>query len=327
MKMMPNLPAYLHEVLGSAAAEIRPCPDAGQLPFLLQDVFDFLSTAITGIPVVLACPKTEQKPSLKHIRAQLSRAEMLLGRPVAYCPDELEPYERRNLIEQKQAFIVPGNQMYLPDLGIDLREYFSRARIRRVEAFNPSTQAFLIWWLLNHPVHQRVRVDDICSPLGYSKMSVTRVVRELVSTGLVESFVEGRFVGLKLLQTHAETWQKVQNRFKSPVKKTVWINQQFIDTSMRLAGLSALGMQSMLAPPDERCYAVSSTDWSRMKGSVSHIPQPAPGLAQLQIWTYKPDIVRNSKLVDTLSLWASLKDVPDDRVQISLDEMMKELRW
>lgn len=325
--MTPQLSTYLQEVLGSASTEIRPCPDAGQLPFLLQDVFEFLSTAIAGIPVVLACPKTEQKPSLKNIRAQLSRAEMLLGRPVAYCPDALEPYERRNLIEQKQAFIVPGNQMYLPDLGIDLREYFSKARIKRVEAFNPSTQAFLIWWLLNHPVQQRVRVDDICSPLGYSKMSVTRVVRELVGTGLVESFVKDRFVGLELLQTHEETWQKIQSRFKTPVKNTVWINQQFIDTSMRLAGLSALGMRSMLAPPDEKCYAVSSTDWSRIKGGVPHIPQPAPGHAQLQIWTYRPDIVEKSKLVDTLSLWASLKDDPDDRVQMSLDEMMKELRW
>ena len=35
-------------------------------------------------------------------------------------------YERKRLIEQKVPSIVPGNQLYLPDLGLDLREYFRR---------------------------------------------------------------------------------------------------------------------------------------------------------------------------------------------------------
>ncbi len=29
-----------------------------------------------------------------------------------------------DFIAQKVPFIVPGNQLYLPDLGLDLREYF-----------------------------------------------------------------------------------------------------------------------------------------------------------------------------------------------------------
>jgi hypothetical protein len=33
------------------------------------------------------------------------------------------------LIEQKVSFIVPGNQLYLPDLGLDLREYFRQRAV------------------------------------------------------------------------------------------------------------------------------------------------------------------------------------------------------
>ena len=43
---------------------------------------------------------------------------------MVYVTGALASYERKRLIEQKVPFMVPGNQLYLPDLGIDLREYF-----------------------------------------------------------------------------------------------------------------------------------------------------------------------------------------------------------
>lgn len=49
--------------------------------------------------------------------------------------------ERKRLIEQKVPLLVPGNQLYLPDLGIDLREYFRKPPTAPDTARSPATQA------------------------------------------------------------------------------------------------------------------------------------------------------------------------------------------
>ena len=107
--MDAQLQTYLRDVLGTAVAAVKPFVDADRLPYFLQEAFNFLSARIAGTGVVLAIPKPQANPSLKNIRAQLARAEAKLGHPVAYCPPVLASYERRNLKEQKQAFIVAGN--------------------------------------------------------------------------------------------------------------------------------------------------------------------------------------------------------------------------
>lgn len=40
--------------------------------------------------------------------------------PVVYVTTTLASYERKRLVQQKVPFIVPGNQLYLPELAIDL---------------------------------------------------------------------------------------------------------------------------------------------------------------------------------------------------------------
>jgi len=57
--------------------------------------------------------------------------DMLQARQQAdliYVRAQVTAYNRKRLIEQKVPFIVPGNQMYLPMLAIDLREHFRRIR-------------------------------------------------------------------------------------------------------------------------------------------------------------------------------------------------------
>jgi hypothetical protein len=51
----------------------------------------------------------------------------------------------------KIPFIVPGNQLYLPDLGLDLREYFRQRSPTAQSALSPSAQAMLITALLHQP--------------------------------------------------------------------------------------------------------------------------------------------------------------------------------
>lgn len=66
-----------------------------------------------------------------------------------YAAERLSFRERRALVEYKVPFVVPGNQLYLPDLGIYLREYLQRGAVGcKAAALKPSAQAILICSLL-----------------------------------------------------------------------------------------------------------------------------------------------------------------------------------
>jgi len=46
----------------------------------------------------------------------------------------------------------------------------------------------------------------------------------------------------------------------------------------------------------------------------------ADGLT-IEVWRYVPSMQATEKTVDALSLWLSLRDKQDDRIQLALDEM------
>ncbi len=114
--------AYLHETLGVARG-VCAWLGVGKLPYFLQDTFDVRELTFLDRQILLAIDKRPDKPGLANVRGQMDKLRQLAGMPVVYVTGTLASYERKRLIEQKVPFLVPGNQLYLPDLGIDLREY------------------------------------------------------------------------------------------------------------------------------------------------------------------------------------------------------------
>ena len=49
--------------------------------------------------------------------------------------------------------------------------------------------------------------------------------------------------------------------------------------------------------------------------------------ARIETWTYAPALLADGKGVDPLSLFLSLRDDPDERVQAALAAMMEGFTW
>jgi hypothetical protein len=138
--------AYLHETLG-ITPRVRAWPGADKLPYFMQDAFEVRELKLLDRQLLLALdkrPDGPNKPGPANVRGQMDKLRQLAGMPVVYVTGTLASYERKRLIEHKVAFLVPGNQLYLPDLGIDLREYFRRPPAAADTALSPATQAMLI---------------------------------------------------------------------------------------------------------------------------------------------------------------------------------------
>ena len=95
-----------------------------------------------------------------------------------------------------------------------------------------------------------------------------------------------------------------------------------------MAGMSALARQSMLADSPWPTYALSPTQWADAKQSGVQVSRlQIPDTCEWQLWHYEPALVADSEVVDPLSLTLSLRDEPDERVQLALDELKGSFPW
>ena len=321
---------YLHEVLGIPTPDVKPWARADELPYFLRDAFQFSELELLGQPIVLAIGRAEHQQSLSEVRTWLDKVRALAGQPAVYVTDVLASYERRRLIGQKVPFIVPGNQLYLPDLGLDLREYFRQRSPPAEAALSPSAQAMLITALLHQPWQVEWQPSKAAVALGYTPMTLSRVVKELTAAGLANAYTVGRSRWLRMEQLPELVWERVKPLLRTPVKRTVWVVAKGAAANRpgRLAGLSALARYSMLTEPKWPVYALSAADWkAATDAGVRELPEPAAGAHEWQLWSYSPALVPDATTVDPLSLTLSLQDNADDRVQLALDELKGAFPW
>lgn len=320
---------YLHDTLG-LVPKVRPWAGAGKLPYFLQDAFELRELKLLDRPILLAIDRQTNKPALANVRGQLDKLRALTGHPVIYVTRALASYERKHLIEQKVPFIVPGNQLYLPDLGIDLREYFRQRPQVPDTALSPATQAMLITTLLRKPWQADWQPAEIVTELGYTPMTLSRAVKELTAVGIATLHSEGRARWLRMERSAAETWEHAKPLLRNPVKRRIWAHPipKLKPPHVRLAGLSALARYSMLAEPEWPVYAVSLAQWkAATQTGIEILPEPLPGTCEWQLWHYSPVLVPNSETVDPLSLTLSLQDEADERVQLALGELKEHFPW
>lgn len=325
--LLTTVRQYLHEILGISTPEVRPWVRTDELPYFLREAFEFSELELLGLHIVLAMPRTEQRQSLSEVRVWLDKVRTIAGQPVVYVTDALASYERRRLIEQKVPFIVPGNQLYLPDLGLDLREYFRQRAPAAEAALSPSAQAMLITALLQQPWEAEWQPSKVGGALGYTPMTQSRVVKELTAAGCATAYTVGRSRWLRMEHPPRQIWERAKPVLRTPVKRTVWVDTDYPIAS-QLAGLSALAHYSMLAEPKWQVYAIGTSDWkAAVNAGVRELPEPIAGAREWQLWSYSPALLPGAATVDPLSLMLSLQDNSDDRVQIALDELKELLPW
>jgi hypothetical protein len=321
--------AYLHETLG-IARKVRAWAGSGKLPYFLQEAFEVRELKLLDRQILLAIDQRADRPGLANVRGQLDKLRQLAGMPVVYVTRTLASYERKRLIEHKVPFLVPGNQLYLPDLGIDLREYFRKPTVAAQTALSPATQAMLIAVLLRRPWRAEWQPAAVVGELGYTAMTLSRAVKELTAAGLATLRIEGRARWLRTERTAAETWERATPMLRSPVKRRVWVlpPPKSRQRPLRLAGLSALARYSMLTEPQWPTYAVGQREWkAAVQAGLEMLPEPRPGACEWEIWHYTPALVPSSDTVDPLSLTLSLQGNEDERVQLALDELKGHFPW
>ena len=325
--VIAQLKRYMQEALGVVISP-NPLGKSTRLPFFLRDFYAFFEVKLLDVPCLLMLDRGKQQQSPATIRKHMDQVETKWGGEIVYVKERVTAYNRKRLIQHKLPFVVPGNQMYLPMLGIDLREHFKKLRAE-TSIFSPSTQALIIHILLRGNAEEIVTPTEMSQCLGYSAMTMTRAFDELESAGLGEIIAKGRERRLGFIESAKDIWAKAQPFLRSPVKKRFFINQPNSEPPGPRAGLTALANYSMLAEPANPVVALSREDWKLMKQrrQVDKLPAQEPGALEIEVWSYAPTLFAENRLVDRLSLYLSLKESKDERIEAALEEMIKGQPW
>ena len=322
-----NIKSYLDETLG-VSVEPEKWEGASRLPHFLRDGYAFFIVALLETPCLLMVPRDEGETTPATIRKHMAQVQDKWPDAVVYVPSSVSAYSRRRLIEQKVPFVVPGNQMYLPPLGIDLREHFRKVRSAPI-TFSPSTQAVVLHELL-YGKGESYTPSGMASRLGYTVMTLTRAFDELEAASLGEVVKEGRELVLRFGDTGKALWEKAQQFLRSPVKRRSYIRPPRTKVPHWVAGLTALARYSMLAPPARPVYALTYEDWKSLKqhDDLAEMAIPIdPDVWEIEVWSYSPRLFAEDEKVDRLSLYLSLRDSQDERVESALEEMLEAVAW
>lgn len=336
---------YLKGILGNDACGEdwgRAWSEADQLPFFLQASYSYFQAGLFGQSCLLMLARTPEGETPAVVRKHWQAVSEIFNGDVIYMVAAVSSYNRKRLIEHRVPFLVPGNQLFLPTLGVDLREYFKSGRQAEITHLSSPAQVLVLREILNHDC-SGIPAKDLAQMLGYSSMTITRAINELAHCQLAMAEKVGREKHLRFPFSGRSLWEAAQSVLQSPVTKRVWVfprNQKSWKTDFtgRMAGASALAHYTDLADTHISQWAIISDTWSALAknkdvqvlasqspGETSHLRKDRE-VIELELWAYNPDVITTNKSwVDPLSLWLSFEANTDERIAIARESLLQQV--
>lgn len=327
-RLQAKAAAYLQEILGVEAV-FTPFSSLGRLPLHIAESYEIAKCALMDMEL-LALQGHGGGPSPAAMAKHAEWLHQKTGLRCLFLLETVGGYKRKRLIGGKIPFLAPGQQLYLPDLGLDLREQFRTPKREHLK-ISPAAQVVVLACLLRRldPESEFTGVS-LAEQFCYTKMTMTRALDELRQLELVECQGERRFARHRFLVTGRELWEKARPVLRSPVKKRVYVVEWFPGCDFK-AGESALSEFTIFGNMFPSTWAITSNQWNviQKEPGLHLIPLVSKDMAHavFEIWHYDPQILAEKPLVDRISLALSLAKLDDDRIQIAVDELLKGVSW
>ncbi len=329
-----NVARYVEEVTG-ATLRLKPAPEALQaFPAYFGALYEACRAEILDRKYLLLLFKDGELPSPAEIAGHYRVASRQSKEPVAFIFDGLESFVRQRLIRYQVPFIVPRRQMYLPHFIADFREHSAGAKRpnKSLKHLSGPAQVLVLFYLQRKNIPRDQSLREWSGLLGYSPMTATRIAGELAQAELCAVRQVGRRTVLKLGDDRHALWEKALPFLQSPVRDRKHVRLLGKDAPVWLkSGIPALSDSTMLASDDMPVFAMSAAAYARalVDDRFSELSFADEDAVTIERWRYQPELVTGdkAKTVDRLSLYLSLRDNPDERVQAALKELLEGVQW
>ena len=313
-----HIKSYLSEMMGAEVAiTALPNSQKKQLPVLITESYDLYECLLMGVNVcLLICRDSGATPI--RLKKHCDLAQKTLGVHVAVVLNEVKPYNLQRLIAARVNFIIPGRQLFLPSLLMDLRK--PRNVINTEGTKMPIMAQCMLLYHLEKQSLNGLSAEPIAELLNVSYPTISRAVKWLHENHFV-TFSAGREKQISFVKEGQELWQDAEPLMQSPVDRVLHTD---VELDALIGGEEALAERTMLAEPNHRCWTISKQQAQELKSVLNN----EFGDHLVEVWIYDPYLLsQDGEYVDTLSLYLSLRDSADERTRKELNQLMNDYLW
>lgn len=248
-----------------------------------------------------------------------------LDKPIVFIFDKMMFYQRKRMIEQGVNFVVSGKYANLPNLFINVLE--TSRKEKSTGKLSPVAQYVLLSYIQSRD-KDYCTVKKLQEATPFSYMQITRAIVDIENFGLCETELkpkEGK--NIRFSKDRRSLWVDALPYMRNPVKRTVYTDiADSLEDSARISGMNALAHYSSLNQVKQMSLALNSQDFKTLTASNIEV-NTIEGSTAIQEWIYPPTICTESEYVDPLSLWLSLKDGKNPRVEDALEQLIENMKW
>lgn len=331
--IITQLREYLHKTVGVQPSLFQISQEEQEkLPFYVKETYWlYFGDFFFGNEFTLLLPKDETIPTVGQLKKNTETVEDILQRRTVFVHDTIPSYIRNRLIQKQINFIVPGKQMYMPNIRIDLNEK-EYARPKKTVALIPSAQFIVLYQILKrNDTLEKYSFKELAEKFSYSAMAITKAVKNLIAHELCE--IEGnKEKHLHFNHDITELWHKALPLMASPVLKQVFIEKYPEGELLFPANTSALPEYTDMNPSQQEYFAIEKNQYYKLKkeNKLQGLNE-FEGRYCLEIWKYDPNLlmqdIAEEAVVDPLSLYLSFTDNKDERIDMALDQIIKKYIW
>lgn len=286
--------------------------------------FTYYRGVFNGKEMCFLMPKDNTKLTPSYCRNYADRIGETLGMPVVFILQDAQYINRKRLIEQGVYFVVSPKYAFLPMLFLNTLQREKKHRKRTV--LSPAAQYILLYYLQSQ-IGPVCTIKDFLEVVPYSYQSIGRALVDLENFGLCRSEiipnVEKR---ISFIDDKRLLWNGALKYMRSPVKQVVYTDDALPVATTVISGVTALSHYSHLNPEHGKTVAIYDRDYNKICKDIQNIYEDE-GDTRIEVWIYPPEMFPSSGYVDKLSLYLSLRNIPDARVEKELEIIIEKMPW
>ena len=267
----------------------------------------------------------DDKYGVIALKKQMKLYEDTQGMCVAFWFENVTKMQRDSLVQHGIPFVSIPNQLYLPFLGIALKNHFKKAA--SIEQMMPITQCLFLYMIYKSN-GEYIMKTQAADDLHVTKTSITRASEQLVAMNLIIQEKKGKEYLMKSGATGMELYERAKEYLINPIQSVVIAVMQEQYKELPYAGESALSRCTMLNAPEIPIIALDKKN--ELVRTIKQIDlrwQTEENVIQIELWKYDPGMFMKQGIVDPISLAMTFKDTMDERIDEAIDEYMEGYKW
>ncbi len=314
-----KLTRYLENLLGEHVV-VNPLDETTTscLPIYITGSYKLFSMKLLGKDIILLYSINEMMFAPAQIKKQKELVENKVGTTAVFAFDVVASYNLQRLIAQRINYIIPGKQLFIPDMLMDLRSLKGNRNNDR-EAIPAMAQCIVLYHLQIASLNNKT-AQELAELFSVSYPNINRALRWLRERGFI-ALNGGKTKNISFNHSRNVLWDNIKHDLVNPIDRVLYTDEVSYDANV--AGVNALAQYTMINNEPSETYAISKDEFKQLSISTDK----EFGANRIEIWKYSPKHLSNNGIVDKISLFLTLKDSDDERIQIELESMINNMTW